>query len=174
MGIQAGQSIDHRAGGVVDRPEHAARHLDAGGRRHGVSGRSGQRLPAGSRLVLELHYRKSATPQTDQSGVAFHFGGRPRRELRHRSLSCGASSIDRDIEALAVTPRASGAGASIEIAARRADGSIEALCGRVEIRAGVPVTYRFRTGVRLRSGTVIDVRSSSPGCAAELDFVARQ
>ena len=86
-----------------------------------------QRLPAGSHLALELHYRKSTTPQTDLSGVALHFGGRPRRELRHRFLSCGSSTIDDNIEALAVTPRAPEAGAPIEIAARRADGSIEAL-----------------------------------------------
>ena len=74
-----------------------------------------QRLPAGSRLVLELHYRKSATPQTDQSGVAFYFAERPRRELQHRVLSCGASAIDRDIDALAIAPRAAEAGASIEV-----------------------------------------------------------
>ena len=133
-----------------------------------------QRLPAGSRIALELHYRKSTTPQTDQSGVAFQFGRRPRRELRHRSLACGATSIDRDIEALAVTPRASGAGASIEIVARRADGTVEPLASLSRYEPAYPITYQFRKNVRLRAGTVVDVRSSSPGCTAELDYVARQ
>ena len=132
-----------------------------------------QRLPAGSGLTLELHYRKSTTPQTDQSGVAFHFGGRPKRELRHRSLSCGSSTIDRDIEALAVTPRATEAGAPIEIAARRADGSVEALAVVSRYEPAYPVTYRFRKAVRLRKGTVIDVRSSSPACTAALDFIGQ-
>src|SRR5262245_61526669 len=40
-----------------------------------------QRLPAGSRLALELHYTKSATPQTDRTGVALRFGARPLRQL---------------------------------------------------------------------------------------------
>ncbi|PYR27690.1 MAG: hypothetical protein DMF92_15810 [Acidobacteria bacterium] len=133
-----------------------------------------ERLPAGSRVALELHYKKSSTPQTDQSGVAFQFGGRPRRELRHRSLVCGASRIDRDIDALALTPRASGAGASIEIVARRPDGTVEPLCVLPRYEPAYPITYRFRAGVRLRTGSVIDVRSSSPDCAAELDFIARQ
>ena len=133
----------------------------------------GQRLPAGARLTIELHYRKAATPQTDQSGVALHFGGRPRRELRHRSLSCGASTVDRDIEALAVTPRAPAAGASIEIAARRPDGSVEALAVVPRYEPAYPVTYRFRTPVRLRRGTVLDVRSSSASCGAVLDFTGQ-
>jgi hypothetical protein len=55
-----------------------------------------ERLPAGSRIALELHYKKSTTPQTDQSGVAFQFGRRPRRELRNRSLQ---RHHDHDIEA---------------------------------------------------------------------------
>ena len=133
-----------------------------------------ERLPAGSRIALELHYKKSTTPQTDQSSVAFQFGRRPRRELRHRSLSCGATSIDRDIEALAVTPRASGAGASIEIVARRADATVEPLCVLSRYEPAYPITYQFRKNVRLRAGTVVEVRSSSPGCTAELDYVARQ
>jgi hypothetical protein len=133
-----------------------------------------ERLPAGSRVALELHYKKSSTPQTDQSGVAFQFGGRPRRELRHRSLACGASLIDRDIEALAVTPRASAAGASIEVVARRRDGTVEPLCVLPRYEPAYPITYRFRAGVRLRTGSVIDLRSSSPDCAAELDFITRQ
>jgi mono/diheme cytochrome c family protein len=130
-----------------------------------------QRLPAGARVALELHYRKSATPQTDRSGVAFNFGGKPRRELRHRRLPCLASTLDRDVEALALTPRAAEAGASIEIAARRADGSVEALAVVPRYEPAYPVTYRFRRAVRLGRGTVIDVRSASAACGADLDFV---
>lgn len=131
-----------------------------------------QRLPAGSRLALDLRYRKSATPQTDQSGVALHFGGRPRRELQHRSLDCRTSPIDRNVEAIAVTPRASEAGASIEVVARRPDGTVEPLVVVPRYEPGYPITYRFRRGVHLRRGTTIDVRSSAPGCRADLEFAA--
>ncbi len=133
-----------------------------------------QRLPAGARLVLELHYRKSATLQTDQSGVAFYFGERPRHELQHRVLSCGVSAIDRDIDALAVAPRAAEAGASIEVAARHADGRVEPLAVVARYEPAYPISYRFQQRVRLRRGAAIEVRSSAPGCAAALDFVALQ
>ena len=133
-----------------------------------------QRLPAGSRLVLELRYRKSVTLQTDQSGVAFYFGDRPRRELQHRVLSCGASTIDRDIDALAVAPRAAEAGASIEVTARHADGRVEPLAVVARYEPAYPISYRFQQRVRLRRGAAIEVRSSTPGCAAALDFVALQ
>jgi hypothetical protein len=132
-----------------------------------------QRLPAGSRLRLELRYRKSATPQTDQSGVAFYFGARPSRELRHQSLRCGSNVMDRDIDALAVTPRLQAAGESIEIVARRPDRTVEALCVVRRYEPEYPLTYRFRNSVHLPSGTRLHLRSSSEGCAADLDFVAR-
>ena len=131
-----------------------------------------QRLPAGSRLALELHYKKSTTPQTDQSGVALWFGARPSRELRHRSLACGATAIDRGIDALAVTPRAAEAGATVEIVARHPDGRIEPLSVVPRYEPSYPITYRFRKNVRLPGGTKIDVRSSLPGCSADLEYVA--
>jgi hypothetical protein len=131
-----------------------------------------QRLPAGSRLRLELRYRKSATPQTDQSGVALYFGRRPRREIQHRSVPCGTSVIDRDIDALAITPNLPAAGESIEIVARRPDRTVEGLCVVRRYEPGYPITYRFRNNVRLPRGTSLQLRSSSPACAADLDFVA--
>jgi|SRR5262245_47622790 len=132
-----------------------------------------QRLPAGSRLRLELHYRKSSTPQTDRSGVALRFGSRPARELRHRSLGCASVALDRSIDALAVTPRAAEAGATIEIVARHGDGRVEPLAVLPRYEPAYPITYRFRKAIALRRGTTIDVRSSSPSCAADLEFVNR-
>jgi hypothetical protein len=133
-----------------------------------------QRLPAGARLVLEIRYRKSATPQTDQSGIALYFGGKPKRELRHRALPCGTTAIAGAMEVLAVTPRASAAGASIEVVARRRDGPVEPLTVLPRYEPAYPISYRYRTGVPLRAGTLIDVRSSEAGCAAMLDYVGGQ
>jgi hypothetical protein len=132
-----------------------------------------QRLPAGARLVLELHYRKSATPQNDRSGVALYFGERPKGELHHRALSCGSTPIDRDIDALAVAPRAAEAGASIEVVARHGDGRVEPLAVVARYEPSYPIAYRFQKSIRVHRGSAIDVRSSAPDCAAALDFVAR-
>ena len=82
--------------------------------------------------------------------------------------------IDRSIEALAVTPRVPAAGESIEIVARRPDGTVEALCVVRRFEPSYPITYRYKHGVRLPRGTRLHLRSSSPDCAADLDFVALQ
>jgi hypothetical protein len=132
-----------------------------------------QRLPAGSRLVLELHYRRSSAPETDRSAIALTFGSAPAHELRHRSLDCGVSTLDRDIEALAVTPKAAHAGAAIEMTARRSDGTVDPLAVVPRYEPAYPVSYRLRTGMRLRKGTTIDLRSSSPECTVALEFVER-
>jgi len=34
-----------------------------------------------------------------------------------------------------------------------------------------PLTYEFRTPVRLPRGTIVDVRSSAPGCSVGLDVI---
>jgi hypothetical protein len=130
-----------------------------------------QRLPAGSRLILELHYRKSSTPQTDRSGVAFYFGERPRQEVYHRQLPCGVTTVDREMDVLAVAPRADG-GESVEIVARHADGRVEPLVVVPRYAPAYPSTYRFQHVTRLRHDSAIDVRSTAPTCGAELDFIA--
>ena len=132
-----------------------------------------QRLPAGAHLILELHYRRSASPQTDRSSVALYFGARPRHQLQHRVLACGVSAIDRDIDALSIAPHAAEAGASVEAVARHADGSVEPLAAIARFQPSYPIAYRFQDSIRLRRGSAIDVRSSAADCGAVLDFVTR-
>jgi hypothetical protein len=131
------------------------------------------RLAAGARLILELRYKKSAARQTDQSGVALYFGRRPKRELKHQRFPCGAQSTGDDIDVLAVTPRASSAGASIEIVAARPDDTMEPLSVVRRYQPQYPITYRLRHPARLPRGSVVHVRSSSPGCEAGMEFVTR-
>lgn len=129
-----------------------------------------ERLPAGSRVRLELHYRKSASAEIDRSAVALYFGKRSARTLQHRSLSCGSTTVDRDIDALAVTPRVPAAGEWIEVVARRPDRSVEALSVVRRYEPAYPITYRFRNAIRIPRGTTLIVTSSSAECGADLDF----
>jgi hypothetical protein len=131
------------------------------------------RLGVGARIVIELRYKKSAAAQSDQSGVALYFGRRPKRELKHQRFPCGAQSTDGDIEVLAVTPRASSAGASIEIIAARPDQTMEPLSVVRRYQPQYPITYRLRHPARLPRGSVVHVRSSSLGCEAGMEFVRR-
>jgi mono/diheme cytochrome c family protein len=127
-------------------------------------------LPSGSPIRLLLRYRKVVTPQPDRSRVALYFTSKPQQALQHRLLRCGTNAIDRDIEALAVTPRATAAGESIEVVARRPDRSVDPLVVVPRYQPVYPIGYRFRSPIRLSRGSSIVVRSSSGDCDAALAF----
>src|SRR5207244_5571269 len=112
----------------------------------------GQRISRGSHITLEVHYRKSTAREVDRSGVALYFGDGPARQVRHRSLRCGATTIDRDVDVLAVTPRTASAGDSIEIVARDREGASRALAVVPRYQPEYPLTYRLRKRMRLRPG----------------------
>jgi hypothetical protein len=133
-----------------------------------------RRLPAGARIGLEVRYRKSASPQTDRSGVAFYFADRPSRELQHRSLPCGRTVLDRDIDALAIAPRVASGGEWIEVVAERPDRSLKALSVVRRYEPAYPITYRFAHATPLARGTSIAVTSSSADCDADLEYSVRR
>jgi hypothetical protein len=134
----------------------------------------GVRIPAQSRLVLEMSYRKSAERQTDRSSVALYFAKSPLRPLGYRQLACGATPVEAAIEVLAVEASADAAGESIEVAAIRPDGSVEPLCLVPRFQPGHRPTFRLRNAVALPAGSVLEVRSSSPACSAGIEFAAAQ
>jgi hypothetical protein len=133
-----------------------------------------RRLPAGARIGLDVQYRKSASPQTDRSGVAFLFTSRPSRELEHRSLLCGRTVLDRDVEALAIAPRVASAGEWIEVVAERPDRSLTPLSVVRRYEPAYPVTYRFAHALPLARGTSIAVTSSAAACGADLELSVRR
>ena len=132
-----------------------------------------ERLPAGAHLGVAIRYRRSSEPQEDRSALIFRFGKRPPRPLQHRAFECGALVVDRNIDVLAVTPRPAAAGDSMEVTAHRADASVEPLCVIARFHPEYTPTYRLRVPAPLDRGTRIDVRSSSVGCTATIDYVTR-
>jgi mono/diheme cytochrome c family protein len=129
-----------------------------------------QRLPAGSRVVVALRYRKSVEPRRDRSSLVLRLGSRPRHELRHRSFECGSHRIERDVQVVAINPRAEAAGDSIEVVAYGRDGRVEPLSVVSRYLPAYPVTYRLRAPIRLERGARLDVRSSSNRCDAMVDY----
>ena len=89
------------------------------------------------------------------------------------ALTCGANRITQGVRALGITPYAAAEGESVEIVARYPDGTTVPLCVVPRYRSEYALTYEFRTPVRLRRGTVVDVRSSARGCSAVLDVIAQ-
>jgi hypothetical protein len=129
-----------------------------------------QRLPAGSRLAVEIYYRKSSVAAMTASAVDLYLTTTQGSELRHRPLQCGPTVLQQRLDALAVTPSAAAAGESVEVVARTRDGSVQPLVVIPQFDPGNQLTYRFRQPVRLLAGDAITVRSSASGCAALLEF----
>lgn len=130
-----------------------------------------QRLSAGGTVTAEVHYTKA--PESGMGGgVMTLYPGRPGAIPRMRTLTCAATRIDRDVQAVAITPSAP-AGESIEILARRPDATVEPLSVVPQSQPGYPVTYRFRRPVSLPRGTILDVWSSSADCGAALELTDR-
>jgi mono/diheme cytochrome c family protein len=132
-----------------------------------------ERLPIGAALRVAIRYRRSSEPQDDRSALVLHFGRRPAHPLQHRTFECGAHVVDRDIDVLAVKPRPAAAGDAMEVVAYRPDASVEPLCVIAQFHPEYTPTYRLRVPARLDRGTRIDVRSSSAGCTAIIDYVTR-
>jgi hypothetical protein len=133
-----------------------------------------QRLPRSAVLAIDLHYRKSSATQMGPGTLELSFGRPPGRRLQHRALQCDGNHLEEDVEVLAITPLASSAGDSVDIVARRPDGSMEPLVVIPQFDPGYPVTYRFRNPVPLPATTLLNVRSSSPGCSVALEFIGRR
>src|SRR5262249_39827035 len=105
-------------------------------------------------------------------GALTIFPGRAGTALQRRTLECGATPIAQASQAIAISPSAP-AGESIEVTARRPDGTVEPLSIVLQSQPSYPITYRFRNPVLLPRGTVVDLRSSAAECSATLDFTAR-
>jgi len=124
----------------------------------------------GSRLAMDVEYVKSRSASGGGGTLTLTFGA-PGAPPSHLSFGCGAHAIARSVRAFAITPLARGAGDSIEVAARYRDGSVVPLSLVPRYQPAYPLTYEFRTPVRLPRGTILDVRSSAPGCSVGLDVI---
>jgi len=132
-----------------------------------------QRLPAGAKILLEIHYRRTPAPAVDASSLALYLTRKPpRREPEHLELPCGTSVLPRSVRALAVRPALRSFGASIELLARRPDRSVEPLGLFRDYPVQYFRTYRFRNPVRLSKGTLMKVLSADASCTADLEYVA--
>src|SRR4029079_13601557 len=124
----------------------------------------------GSRLAMDVEYVKSRSASGGGGTLTLTFGAPGARRSR-LSCGCGAHAIARSVRAFAITPLARGAGDSIAVAARYRDGSVAPFPLAPRYQRAYPRTYEFRTPVRLPRGTILDVRSSAPGCSVGLDVI---
>jgi ribosomal protein S28E/S33 len=132
-----------------------------------------QLLPAGSSIMLKIHYRGAGETVKDQSEVGLFFAKAPARtQLREVAISspdavipAGAEShrvdasltLKGDSEAIAIRPRAHALVISLQATAYKPDGTQEVLLWARGHRNDWQPTYYFRQPVLLPKGTRVEV-----------------
>jgi hypothetical protein len=132
-------------------------------------------VPRGSQVEIELHYRGQDAPGVDNSSLAVFFAPEGQwRELTSLALTPAPSRdaqapaanaearLTRDSVLLGGRVVAAVEGTSVEITARRPDGTIEVLLWIPRVRAEWPAPFIFHDPVRLPAGTIVSVTTIAP------------
>jgi mono/diheme cytochrome c family protein len=132
----------------------------------------GHLLPAGARLILQVHRPTSDIDETEAPRVGLYFGkgaprrirelviGRPKIEIPAGEASYAvrsAHTVDADIDATSVLPHMHRLGKSMEVTAVRPNGTREVLVWVRDYDFRWQTLYTFKRPVRLPRGTRIEV-----------------
>lgn len=149
------------------------------------------RLPAGAALTLLLYYRGDTAAVVDRSRVELHFAPAPaagavedvRLEAATRDLGCGGAPRSTGERALvraatlwALQPAAGESARSLELRARRPDGSVEVLLWMPRYRPEWPQALVLQDPMPLPAGTRLSLavchEPGEPGADAVTPQVA--
>jgi peroxiredoxin len=131
----------------------------------------GRFLPAGSDVVVQVHYHPSGKLETDRSRIGIHFNRTPVRQTMHWSLAgkfdlnipAGESNYEAtaqwripvDVEALAVTPHMHLLGRDMRMWVTFPDGHDQDLINIPDWDFAWQNTYYFETPLTLPKGAVL-------------------
>jgi hypothetical protein len=139
------------------------------------------RLPAGSHVVAEIHYRSAREPVADRGTLGLYFAESPTPN-RPSDLVLDAAGrrptglaptrfradvrLAADTRALALRPEVQPGVKSIEVAARKPDGGTEVLLFLQNMPIDWPTPYIFKTPVPLPRGTVLSMTAYADATGA--------
>ncbi|MCI0524792.1 MAG: hypothetical protein L0Y75_05965 [Acidobacteria bacterium] len=130
-------------------------------------------LPANSRVVMQIRYRKNGEEAADRSRIGLYFAKDSTSKLIHNvTIQAPATvipsnaekrrikasyTIDESTDVVAIRPLLFPFAKSIEAIARRPDGSVEVLIWAKGYRFDWQPAYFFKKPVRLPKGALIEV-----------------
>jgi Cu/Ag efflux protein CusF/cytochrome c5 len=119
------------------------------------------RLRAGSHLVAEIHSSGSAEPVTEQGSVGLYFAPQPSlRAVADIVVNAGApKQLEEDTTLLALQPEIHPGIQSIQVSARKPDGTRQILLFARNIPLEWPTPYVLRQPVSLPKGTQLSAGS---------------
>jgi hypothetical protein len=115
------------------------------------------RLPAGSHIVAEIHYRGGKESVVDRGTLGLFFADQPTPDLISDVVLEAKTRLVADTYVVALKPEIPPGAKSIEVSARRPDGTTEVLLFAKDIPIDWPTPYILKEPVALPRGTVLTV-----------------
>jgi hypothetical protein len=117
------------------------------------------RLPAGSHIVAEIHYRGAAERVVEQGSLGLYFADRPTDVVSEFVLDAKTPRMRlvADTSVLALRPEVTAGVKSIEVSARKPDGGTEVLLFAKDFSLDWPTPYILKNPVALPKGTELRV-----------------
>ena len=115
------------------------------------------RLPAGSHIAAEIHYRGVRERATDRGSLGLYFSDQPSPNLVSDLLLEGKARLAEDTYIVALRPEIQPGVKFIEVSARKPDGGTEILLFAKDIPIDWPTPYILKEPVLLPRGTVLSV-----------------
>jgi hypothetical protein len=119
------------------------------------------RLPARSRIVIDIHYRGTSEPATDQSTLGVFFAAVPATQTATDLVVETRARLTNDTHVWAIQPEIVAGLSTLEVSARRPDGGTEVLLALTDPSPEWPTPYLLRTPRLLGRGTEVFVVARS-------------
>jgi hypothetical protein len=119
------------------------------------------RLPAGSHIMAEIHYRGVRERVVDHGTLGLFFADQPSLDLVSDIVLEPKTRLDADTYVVALLPEIHAGVKSIEVSARKPDGGTEVLLFAKDIPVDWPTPYILKEPVRLPRGTVLSVTGTA-------------
>jgi hypothetical protein len=135
----------------------------------------GFRLPRGARLIVELHYRGAARDVTDESSsIEVYYAQGTSRAIDEVAVDGSAPArLTRTAAVWAIVPSAGEATTSLELTARRPDGSVEVLLWVPRLHREWPQALLLDRPLALPAGTAVSLvtHPADPSARARLSLL---
>jgi hypothetical protein len=128
-------------------------------------------LAPGARLAIDVLYQSADAAVTDQPQIGLYFADAAALEVRTLKITSAAPSyrVPADANLLSLRVDARPGTRSLELRARRPDGSITPLLRMKDIRADWQTPFVFARPVRLAAGSVLQAIVKDANGAADAD-----
>ena len=119
------------------------------------------RLPARSRIVVEIHYRGTSEHTTDRSTLGVFFASAPATQTATDLVVETRTRLARETRVWAIQPEIASGLTRLEVSARRPDGGTDVLLALTDPSADWPTPYLLKTPRLLARGTEVFVIARS-------------